>query len=167
MLEPQAIENLIRYHLLDQNLLQSLENQVWTVQYSKLGGRGLFAKRDIQQGEVIFVDKPLILGPRCYNKYLPMCVNCYKSGCPLFPCDNGCGLPVCSDECEKFIESYYFGMQIFTKFTTQVWFNVVHRFIASSCSNPVTHTLATTKETCCCFAVSRECSLPRSRGILP
>lgn len=101
MLQLNAIENLLQCHLENENSLSSAENRLWTVQYSKLGGRGLFARRDIKRGEVIFVDKPLLRGPRSYNKYLPMCVNCYKSNSTLFPCDNGCGLPVCSDQCEN------------------------------------------------------------------
>lgn len=101
MLAPETMENILREHLKEHGLLVKSKDQLWTVQYSKLGGRGLFAKRNIRQGEIIFIDKPLVIGPRCYNKYLPMCVNCYKSGCPLFSCDRGCGLPVCSNECEK------------------------------------------------------------------
>lgn len=101
MREPETTENLVRRHLDDHGLLTNKEDQVWTVRYSKLGGRGLYAKRDIKQGELIFIEAPLIIGPRCYNKYLPMCINCYKSGCPLFPCDRGCGLPVCSNQCEN------------------------------------------------------------------
>ncbi|XP_033228755.1 SET domain-containing protein SmydA-8-like isoform X2 [Belonocnema kinseyi] len=30
-----------------------------------------------------------------------MCVNCCKVDCSLFPCERGCGLPVCSNECEN------------------------------------------------------------------
>ncbi|CAG5095666.1 Similar to SmydA-8: SET domain-containing protein SmydA-8 [Cotesia congregata] len=101
MLEPQATENLIRQHLKEHNLLKSKEDQVWEIRNSKVSGRGLFAKRDIKQGELIFIDTPMIIGPRCYQKYLPMCINCYKSGCTLFPCDRGCGLPICSNECEN------------------------------------------------------------------
>lgn len=103
MLQPDAIENLLWCHLKNDNLLPKMENQLWTVQYSKLGGRGIFAKRDIERSEVIFIDKPLLRGPRCYNDYSPMCVNCYRSNSTLFPCDNGCGLPVCSDLCQNSI----------------------------------------------------------------
>ncbi|XP_044595741.1 SET domain-containing protein SmydA-8-like [Cotesia glomerata] len=101
MLEPQATENLIRQHLKEHNLLKSKEDQVWEIRNSKVSGRGLFAKCDIKQGELIFIDTPMIIGPRCYQKYLPMCINCYKSGCTLFSCDRGCGLPICSNECEN------------------------------------------------------------------
>ncbi|XP_034951978.1 SET domain-containing protein SmydA-8-like [Chelonus insularis] len=99
MLKRELTEKLLQQHLNEQGLLTN--DQAWTVGYSKLGGRGLFATRDIQKGEIIFIDKALITGPRCYKKYLPMCINCYKSGCTLFPCDKGCGLPICSDKCEN------------------------------------------------------------------
>lgn len=101
MLQPDVIERLLQYHLEKEKVSSSVENQLWTLSYSEFGGRGLFAKRNIQQGEVIFIDKPLLRGPRAYSKYLPMCVNCYRSTSTLFPCDNGCGLPVCSDKCEN------------------------------------------------------------------
>lgn len=102
MLQLDAIEDLLQCHLKNENLLStSAENQLWTLEYSKFGGRGIFAKYDIEQGDVIFIDKPLLLGPRSYDKYLPMCVNWYKSKLTLFPCDHGCGLPVCSDQCEN------------------------------------------------------------------
>ncbi|KAL0099781.1 hypothetical protein PUN28_019890 [Cardiocondyla obscurior] len=99
-MEPHEAEELLKYHLRKNNLLPD-ESRSWTVNYSPLGGRGIFATRDIQAGELIFTDVPLLIGPRCCNKSLPMCVVCYKSNCPLFPCDHGCGLPICSAECEN------------------------------------------------------------------
>lgn len=99
-MEPEIVESLLRRHLEDNNLWNNY-SKPWTIEYSSLGGRGMFATRDIQQGELIFIDAPLVIGPRCHSKYLPMCINCYKIGCPLFPCDQGCGLPVCSEKCEN------------------------------------------------------------------
>ncbi|XP_039281225.1 SET domain-containing protein SmydA-8 [Nilaparvata lugens] len=63
-------------------------SKAWQVGRSKFGGRGLFATRDIQPNEVIFVDVPIILGPR-------------RSGGPLCGLPGGCRLPVCSDQCAK------------------------------------------------------------------
>lgn len=100
MMEPREVEELLELHLRENNLLQD-ESRLWTIKHSPLGGRGMFATRDIRAGELIFTDAPLLIGPRCYSKYPPMCVVCYKSDCPLFPCDNGCGLPICSTECEN------------------------------------------------------------------
>lgn len=97
-MEPHEVEELLKSHLRENNLLQ--DDGLWIVDHSPLGGRGLFARRDIRAGELIFTDVPLLIGPRCYDKYLPMCVVCYKNNCPLFPCDHGCGLPICSAECE-------------------------------------------------------------------
>ncbi|XP_015114150.1 SET domain-containing protein SmydA-8 [Diachasma alloeum] len=98
--DPERMEHLIRRHLSSHGLPAS-EDQPWCVRSSKLNGRGLFAARDIKQGEEIVLDAPVILGPRCYDKHPPMCVNCHKTGVTLFPCDRGCGLPVCSDTCEN------------------------------------------------------------------
>nr|XP_031850119.1 SET domain-containing protein SmydA-8-like isoform X2 [Nomia melanderi] len=73
----------------------------WSVGHSKLGGRGLFATRNIEPNELIFIDAPLLIGPKYMGNKAPMCVCCYKNECPLFPCDHGCGLPVCSEQCEN------------------------------------------------------------------
>ncbi|XP_020286985.1 protein msta-like [Pseudomyrmex gracilis] len=101
MMEPREVEKLLELHLRENNLLRDELSRLWTIEHSSLGGRGMFATRDIRAGELIFTDAPLLIGPRCYNKYPPMCVVCYKGDCPLFPCDNGCGLPICSTECEN------------------------------------------------------------------
>lgn len=99
-MESRQTEELLRCHLRENNLPHD-ESRSWTIDRSPLGGRGMFTTRDIGTGELIFVDAPLLLGPRCYSKYLPMCVVCYRNDCPLFPCDHGCGLPICSTECEN------------------------------------------------------------------
>ncbi|KAL6429681.1 hypothetical protein ACFW04_007537 [Cataglyphis niger] len=99
-MEPREAMELLKTHLRENNLVQD-ESQTWTIKCSPLGGRGMFATRDIRAGELIFIDVPLLIGPRCYSKYRAMCVVCYKNNCPLFPCDHGCGLPICSTECEN------------------------------------------------------------------
>ncbi|XP_015607741.1 protein msta-like [Cephus cinctus] len=99
-LSPEVVERLLHRHLEFHGLGNNEQSQSWTIKKSSLGGRGMFATRKIDQGELIFVDAALVVGPRRYSKYLPMCVGCYKSSCPLFPCDRECGLPVCSKECE-------------------------------------------------------------------
>lgn len=100
-MEPCKIIELLESHLRENNIAQG--SRLWSIEYSPLEGRGMFATRDIQAGELIFTDIPLLIGPRCYSKCLPMCVVCYKNNCPLFPCDHGCGLPICSMECENSI----------------------------------------------------------------
>lgn len=99
-LVPEETEKELVYHLREKKVLGE-GPRAWTIRYSALGGRGMFATRDIKQDELIYVDAPLLVGPRCVKKHLPMCVACYKNECPLFPCDRGCGLPVCSVECEN------------------------------------------------------------------
>ncbi|KAL6263575.1 hypothetical protein P5V15_006364 [Pogonomyrmex californicus] len=99
-MEPHEIEELLKSHLRENNLLQDELSSSWVVDRSPLGGRGIFATRDIQAGELIFTDIPMLIGPR-YSKNLSMCVVCYNNDCPLFPCDHGCGLPICSTECEN------------------------------------------------------------------
>ncbi|XP_011261742.1 SET domain-containing protein SmydA-8 isoform X2 [Camponotus floridanus] len=98
-MEPRETIELLESHLRKNNIVQ--ESRSWSIEYSPLGGRGMFATRDIQAGELIFTDVPLLIGPRCYRKCFPMCVVCYKNNCPLFPCDHDCGLPICSTECEN------------------------------------------------------------------
>ncbi|CAK9798330.1 SET domain-containing protein SmydA-8, isoform B [Anthophora plagiata] len=100
IVEPEKVEELLVNHLKENKIFRD-DPQPWTIRCSPLGGRGIFATRDIEQNELIFIDAPLVIGPRCMSKQLQMCVCCYKSECPLFPCDRGCGLPVCSVRCEN------------------------------------------------------------------
>ncbi|XP_020707730.2 SET domain-containing protein SmydA-8-like [Athalia rosae] len=99
-MEPESMTRMLCLHL-ERNQLSNGEARTWTVQKSPLGGRGLFAVRDIAVGELLYVDAPLVVGPRAQSKHLPLCPGCYKTGCPLFPCDRGCGLPICSTVCES------------------------------------------------------------------
>ncbi|KOC67641.1 Protein msta, isoform A [Habropoda laboriosa] len=100
IVEPEKVEELLVTHLKENKIFHDGPRS-WTIRYSSLGGRGIFATRDIEQNELIFIDAPLLIGPRCAGKQLQMCVCCYKNECPLFPCDRGCGLPVCSVQCEN------------------------------------------------------------------
>ncbi|KAJ8918186.1 hypothetical protein NQ315_014052 [Exocentrus adspersus] len=72
----------------------------WEIKESILGGFGVFAKRDIDVGEVIFTDSPVILGPRNLNNPKDFCVNCFNLT-NLVSCKNNCGLPLCSDLCQN------------------------------------------------------------------
>lgn len=66
-------------------------------------GCGLYATRDIDQDEVLFVDNPLLLGPSGNQKEPVCCVVCYKhfgSDAKPLMCPHECGLPLCtSNEC--------------------------------------------------------------------
>ena len=60
--------------------------------------RKLVATRDIACGELICLERPLNRGPKPSTR--PVCLGCYlplQSGSAL--CPEGCGWPVCSEEC--------------------------------------------------------------------
>lgn len=91
-------EALIVQHLQRNGLYE--ETASWSLKHSALGGRGIFATRDISPGEIIFVDAPLLLGPRAGKQIKEICVNCFTN-VDLKSCSNGCGLPVCCRSCEN------------------------------------------------------------------
>lgn len=76
------------------------EDVPWEIRESTLGGFGVFAKRNIEPGEFIFVDKAVILGPRCADGLEGFCVNCFNFT-KLKSCKNNCGLSLCSDSCQN------------------------------------------------------------------
>lgn len=49
----------------------------WDIRVSDVGGFGVFASRDFHAGEVIFLDDPAIIGPRCVPNCIRVCVVCY------------------------------------------------------------------------------------------
>ncbi|XP_018013573.1 SET domain-containing protein SmydA-8-like isoform X2 [Hyalella azteca] len=68
----------------------------YVVAESSTLGRHILASRDLQPGEIILKDPPLVLGPRQVT--VAVCVGCNSpvdgtSQCPL------CGWPMCSPEC--------------------------------------------------------------------
>lgn len=69
--------------------------QPWRLADSPLGGRGMFATRDIKVNEVIFRDRTLIIGPRAAKFEFPTCVMCYKRLSQPDVCGRGCGLSIC------------------------------------------------------------------------
>ncbi|GJQ67258.1 hypothetical protein Trydic_g8163 [Trypoxylus dichotomus] len=91
-------DNLISDYLKSRNIYR--DKKSWDIRTSKLGGRGIFATRDIYPGEIIFVDCPVVLGPRARSDSTEICVNCYKNY-DLVKCSRKCGLPICSQECEN------------------------------------------------------------------
>lgn len=54
------------------------ENAPWVIKDSPLGGFGVFTKHDIEPGELIFYDSPIILGPRVIPNIPDMCITCYR-----------------------------------------------------------------------------------------
>ncbi|XP_059612822.1 SET domain-containing protein SmydA-8 [Phlebotomus argentipes] len=67
----------------------------WSLGASGFGGRGLFASRDISTDEVIFEDRPIIVGPRAGRDEQVTCVVCHEHVPRSEMCPGGCGLPVC------------------------------------------------------------------------
>lgn len=62
-------------------------------------GRYLVAARDIQKGDVIFQEPPLVVGPKSIT--FPVCLGCHVLCNPenYHECD-GCGFPLCSPRCQ-------------------------------------------------------------------
>ncbi|TMW39374.1 hypothetical protein DOY81_015546, partial [Sarcophaga bullata] len=96
MATPAELARLIDLHLSD---LRDPEPN-WTIGPSPVAGRGVFATRDIQQGEIIFRERALVVGPTARKgSILNTCVCCHKLlAVKDFLCKNKCTLPVC-DKC--------------------------------------------------------------------
>ncbi|KAK9882546.1 hypothetical protein WA026_021893 [Henosepilachna vigintioctopunctata] len=95
-----SVTRVIDEYLQRRNLKQ--EKPAWLIGKSPLGGLGIIANRDIEQGEEIFKDFPIILGPRVKGPNL-FCSSCYQQN-DLNYCSRKCGLPLCSERCMKFHE---------------------------------------------------------------
>lgn len=96
MATPAELARLVDLHLSD---LRDPEPN-WTIGPSNVAGRGVFATRDIQQGEVLFRERALVVGPTARKgSILNTCVCCHKLlAVKDFLCKNKCTLPVC-DKC--------------------------------------------------------------------
>lgn len=73
----------------------------WTVAESPLGGRGLVAAVDISPGEILFVDHPLVFGPRSGANVERGCTVCGKLYSNTFFKCSQCALLLCSDDCQN------------------------------------------------------------------
>lgn len=64
-----------------------------------VAGRGVVATKDYGEGDVIFVDVPLIVSPRAVvrvDRERPVCPVCYATvTAAVTECPGGCRLPVC------------------------------------------------------------------------
>lgn len=84
-----------------QNYLREIpENDTcgsWEIKKSSIGGKGLFATKAIQQGTLIFVNRPLAIGPRADCTEDIFCYYCYKQG-DCYSCKQ-CSMLMCSEEC--------------------------------------------------------------------
>ncbi|XP_024082974.1 protein msta-like isoform X2 [Cimex lectularius] len=78
-----------------------LKDVIWEVRNTKYAGQGLFAKRNVENGEIIFKEVPIVVGPRMTGLQLTACIVCCSVKKPLRKCFKNCHLPVCSSECEN------------------------------------------------------------------
>ncbi|XP_021942369.1 protein msta [Zootermopsis nevadensis] len=74
----------------------------YKVEVSERLGHHVVATRDIQQGEVIIEEEPIVLGPKVLS--LPLCLGCGRrikviEGEEVYKC-SGCGWPLCGSHCE-------------------------------------------------------------------
>lgn len=103
MLANLALKSVLevdRAKALQNYLRQNQENKVcdnWEIKKSSIGGKGLFATKTIQQGTLIFINRPLAIAPRADCAEDIFCYYCYKQG-DCYPCKQ-CSLLVCSEEC--------------------------------------------------------------------
>ncbi|XP_068209517.1 SET and MYND domain-containing protein 4-like [Palaemon carinicauda] len=67
------------------------------IEYSPAFGRYLVASRDIDAGDVVFREKPLVLAPKAGTG--PTCMRCLKFIEDAWEGCDGCGAPVCSSMC--------------------------------------------------------------------
>ncbi|XP_041973687.1 SET domain-containing protein SmydA-8-like [Aricia agestis] len=73
----------------------------WIIGESPLEGRGLVATEDIKTGEIIFVDRPLVYGPRSGANVQRGCTVCNQiDSDTFFQCEK-CALLLCSTRCQS------------------------------------------------------------------
>lgn len=73
----------------------------WIIGKSQVAGRGLIAAEDISPGEVLFIDHPLIYGPRSGVDLPRGCTVCRKLESDKFFKCSRCALLLCSEECQN------------------------------------------------------------------
>ncbi|KAK5646515.1 hypothetical protein RI129_004979 [Pyrocoelia pectoralis] len=114
------------------NVLELLSNEErndsssWTIQYSEARGRGIFANKDIKKGEIIFVDYPLLIGPRTGSDRV-FCIICFSLN-NIRACSKNCGLPLCSEACENssvHVSECEFILSRSKEFFTQIRFDII------------------------------------------
>ncbi|CAH2067206.1 unnamed protein product, partial [Iphiclides podalirius] len=98
MLPTERFSQMVQLHL---GLTDDNDNTKWIIAESPLGGRGLFATKDISSGEVLFVDHPLIYGPRSGAIVQRGCTVCYTLKSDKFYKCQKCSLLLCSESCQN------------------------------------------------------------------
>ncbi|XP_065075125.1 SET domain-containing protein SmydA-8 [Ochlerotatus camptorhynchus] len=72
-------------------------DQPWDLDVFEGYGRGMVATRDIAENELIFLDRPILVGPRVNNYDVIFCASCCRIQKKLTLCSGGCRLPICPD----------------------------------------------------------------------
>lgn len=108
----------------------------WIVDDSSLGGRGLFATQDIASGEVLFVDRPLIRGPRAGATVIRGCTVCCRLESETFFKCPKCALLLCSDECQD-TTTHYEDCSSITSWKSKVPIDEVDDVIMSRALAPI------------------------------
>lgn len=93
-----VVPNLEIFGLFFSDDLQSTLNV--TISKSTFGGRGLFATQFLKKGSLLFINKPIVFGPRADCKIEKFCSNCYQINDSCSPCEK-CHAFVCSEMCKK------------------------------------------------------------------
>lgn len=102
MLSLDQLSQMVKEHLGLYNSQDDSEHSCkWTIGESQLEGRGLIATEDIASGEVLFVDHPLISGPRAGLALPQGCTVCCKLDCDTFFKCSRCALVLCSEQCQN------------------------------------------------------------------
>lgn len=94
----EFVKQLKDYLLQEDDATARFLNTSCYIENSPISGRGLFAAKDFNPGEIIFCDNPFLFGPRYNAKAKLHCVICgtVKN---IKNCSKGCGLPLCSIYC--------------------------------------------------------------------
>lgn len=79
--------------------LEDSSQSLWTIKKSNLGGRGLYATQTIQNGSLIFTNKPLVVVPRDDSVQRLVCSICYKFCDSCFTCEK-CSSITCCENCK-------------------------------------------------------------------
>lgn len=95
-----------RINELNQCILNHVDDaSIWLnsceLQVSSIFGCGVFATRDIKSNELLFGDRPLILGPTGSKSDSIVCVMCFErieSDVTSHLCPNNCGLILCDEK---------------------------------------------------------------------
>ncbi|XP_068621601.1 SET domain-containing protein SmydA-8-like isoform X2 [Battus philenor] len=102
MFSIEQLSQMVQRHLGLANNVNELQiTPKWTIKESPLSGRGLFATEDISPGEVLFVDHPLIYGPRSGAIIQRGCTVCCKLNTNKFYKCPKCSLLLCSEACQN------------------------------------------------------------------